>query len=426
MSPRTAAPARRTRLAEHLVALLAASVLFASGLVAGAPAAVAARYTPEPGVTFNNPLGAKPAQRRIATHLISSIQAAPPGATVRVASWEVRARRLVDTLVEAHRRGVTVRVVLDKRNAYAENPNRQVARLQRELRGAGNPERPEPLRSGLTKCKASCRGRVGGIAHSKFVVLSQSGAAQQVVITTSANATVQAATVQWNDAYTIIGDQVVYDAFSSVFDEMYADRPVVPQSRQVTSGATSVVFFPLRGSGAAADPVLRELRAVRCRGAGNTRDGRTEVRFAVTSWHGQRGLAIGQRLRRLSARGCDVRGVYAVAGDRVLRDLRRPGPGAVPVRRIVQNFGPARGYDRYLHAKVLTVRGRQGADRSATVTLTGSANWTPLSLISDEVVLRLSDRATQSRYDRWIAGLFADPPPNPRGNGARGVEIAVN
>lgn len=416
------APARRT----PAVVVTALVGILLAGLLAGGPPAGAAADAPRPGVLFNDPLGTPSAQRRIATHLISSIRAAPPGATVRVASWEIRARRLVDTLVEAHRRGVTVRVVLDKRNAYAKNPNRQVARLQRELRGAGNSERAEPLRSGLTKCKASCRGRVGGIAHSKFVVLSQSGAAQQVVISTSANATVQAATVQWNDAYTIIGDQGVYDAFSSVFDEMYADRPVVPSSRRVTSGATRVMFFPLRGSGAAADPVLQELRQVRCRGAGNTRDGRTEVRFAVTSWHGERGLAIGQRLRRLSAQGCDVRGVYAVAGDRVLRDLRRPGPGVVPVRRIVQNFGPARGYDRYLHAKVLTVRGRQGAERSATVTLTGSANWTPLSLISDEVVLRLSDRATQSRYDRWIAGLFADPPPNPRGNGARGIKVTVN
>ncbi|MCY7395192.1 MAG: phospholipase D family protein [Nocardioides sp.] len=119
-----------------------------------------------------------------------------------------------------------------------------------------------------------------------------------------------------------------------------------------------------------------------------------------------------------------MRGVYAVAGDRVLGDLRRRGRGVVPVRRIVQNIGPARGYDRYLHGKVLTIQGRQGGVRSATVTLNGSANWTPLSLISDEVVLRLFDRGTLRSYTRWIERLFASPPRN-RGAGPRILDLRV-
>lgn len=304
---------------------------------------------------------------------------------------------------------------MDKQNADAGNPNQPVDRLRQELRGSGNAERPDSQRSGLTRCKASCRGDRGGFAHSKFYLLSQSGQAERVIITTSANATVQAATAQWNDAYTLVGDPEIYDGFARVFDEMYADRPVAQPAVRIGSGATTVTFHPVGGAGPRGDPILRELSQVRCRGAENVRDGRTEVRFAVTSWFGARGLAIGQRLRTLARQGCDVRGIYAVAGDRVLRDLRRPGAGSVRARQIVQNFSAARGYDRYLHTKVLTIQGRQGKERSATVTVTGSANWTPLSLISDEVVLRLSEPETLRRYTRWIERLFADPPRNPRG-----------
>ncbi|MCY7395191.1 MAG: phospholipase D-like domain-containing protein [Nocardioides sp.] len=419
MSPRTPAPvlarARPTPPLMALVTLLTLLALVASGLLVAAPVAEAARYTPDPGVTFNNPLGTKPAQHRILDHVLKSVDSAPRGSAIRFASWNIRGGAVVDALVRAHRRGVGVRVVMDKKNAYALNPNREVNRLQQELKRAGNRKRPGFLRSGLRKCKASCRGN-NGFGHSKFFLFSQSGKAQRVVVNTSANATDLSATAQWNDAYTLVGDQVVYDAFVSVFDQMYADQPVDQPYLQVRSGATVAEFYPFRGAGTEQDPILRELEQVRCRGAQNTPGGRTTMRIAMTSWHGGRGIAIGKRIRELSRQGCDIRVVYAVMGNQILRDLRRGGRGRVALRHIVQDFDRDGVYDRYLHTKVLTIQGRYGDERSATVTINGSANWTPLSLISDEAVLRIDDRGTLRRYRRWIERLFAHPPKNPPGS----------
>ncbi|MCY7395193.1 MAG: hypothetical protein LH468_03400 [Nocardioides sp.] len=83
--------------------------------------------------------------------------------------------------------------------------------------------------------------------HSKFFLFSQSGETQWVVISTSANATVQAATAPWNDAFTLVGDQEIYDTFATVFDEMFADQPVAQPDLQAGSGATTMAFHPLRG-----------------------------------------------------------------------------------------------------------------------------------------------------------------------------------
>lgn len=401
-----------------LVTLVTALALVVSGLLVGASAAEAARYTPKPGVTFNNPLGAKPVQRRILDNLLETVDSAPRGSAIRFASWNIRGGAVVDALLRAHRRGVSVRVVLDKKNAFAQNPNREVNRLQQELKRSGNDRRPGYLRSGLRKCKASCRG-TSGFGHSKFFLFSQSGRAQRVVINTSANATDLSATAQWNDAYTLVGNQEIYDAFVTVFDEMFADRPVDQPYLAARSGATIAEFYPFRGAGTEQDPILRELDLVQCRGAENAPRGRTKLRIAMTSWHGDRGIAIGKRIRQLSAQGCDVRIVYAVMGNQIRRDLRRGGKGRVPLRHIVQDPDRDGVYDRYLHSKVLTIQGRYGEERSATVTINGSANWTPLSLISDEAVLQLYDRGTMRRYNRWIERLFANPPKNPPGSRSR-------
>ena len=66
-------------------------------------------------------------------------------------------------------------------------------------------------------------------------------------------------------------------------------------------------------------------------------------------------------------------------------------------------------YDRYLHSKVLTIRGTYRAPPAA-VALNGSANWSPKVLASDEAVMKVQGAALVRRYNTWIDGLFANPP----------------
>lgn len=401
---------RSTSLRTQLVGFVALVGLVGGGLTAGgftSPAS-AAVYTPPAGVKFNKPLSGHDAQRTILTHIVRSINGVPRRGTIRIASWNIRSNAFVDALIRAHRRNVSVRVVMDLGNANAESPNPNVNRLARGL-SQGNRVRPPERRSGLRKCRSSCRGS-RGIAHAKFFAFSESGRVRHVVINTSANATDVSATRQWNDAYTVRNSSRLYGAFMSIFTEMWRDRAVRSPYRRIALGSLTAEFFPYQGSGATGDPALRHLNRVMCKGARNTRSGRTVIRVAMTSWHGERGKRIAWRVRRLQNAGCDIKVIYGVAGREVLRILRRGGPKPVPLRQIAQDWNEDGVYDRYLHSKVLTIRGRYGSNSRANVTVNGSANWSPAALASDEVVYTLTKRWVVTRYNDWVNRLFANPP----------------
>ncbi|MDN4160510.1 phospholipase D-like domain-containing protein [Nocardioides abyssi] len=405
-------PVRPVRATVPGLLTAATAVLATLALLVGplSVPAQAAKYTPKAGVRVNNPLGDREARRMVIGHVIRSIDAVPRKGQIRVASWNIRSDDIVDALIRAHKnRKVGVKVVMDRLNANPENPNRGVNRLQREL-GKGNGSRKAALRSGLRKCVSACRGP-GGIAHSKFFLFSQAGKARWVTMNGSFNATDLAAHGQWNDMYTVVGRKAVYQEMRTVFNQMWKDKNVKQGYRykSFTKGLETMVY-PWRGSGTQGDPVLKELSKVSCKGARNTGNGRTKLRISMTSWHGDRGKKIAWAVRRKQNSGCKVKIIYAVAGNEVLRILRREGPSPVPMRQVTQDFNGDGVYDRYLHTKVLTVRGHYGKDRKATVTLNGSANWSPASLPSDEVLIRLRAPGPLKKYNAFVERWFNNPP----------------
>ena len=400
----------RSRVAAVLLVLLG---VVGSLLALPGTAAAADRprdWTPSAGVRISNPLGGFLQRRAVLRLIIQSIDHTPRRGKIRIASWNVRSDDVVDALVRAHRRHVSVRVIVDRGNANARNPNESVTRLNRQLGRHGNDERSRAQRSGVRKCRGACRGE-RGIAHAKYFLFSRVGKARWVVINSSANATDLSASSQWNDAFTIRGRPAVHRAFSRVFHRRWHQQQSRLAYRKRGVGPVLASFYPYSGRGTGTDPVVRELDRVRCRGA-RTPDGRTRLRIAMTSWHGRRRDKIAWRVRRLANRGCDVKIVYAVAGNEVLRILRREGRRPIPLRQIVQDFDGDGVYDRYLHTKVLTIRGRYRSDRSAYVTLNGSGNWTPVSLVSDEAVLRIRRKKVLTRYNRFIERLYRNPPPD--------------
>lgn len=392
-----------------MAAVLAVAVTATIVLTGSVTSPASARgWQPTPGVRTNDPLGTKAQRRTIVTQVVRAIDHARPGSQIRVASWNIRSREVVNALVRAHRRDVGVRVVMDRLNANPDNPNRVVDRLERVLARRHNADRPPSLRSGLTKCVSACRGP-DGIAHSKFFLFERTGSARFVVMNGSWNATDLASSGQWNDLYTVNGSRGLYGEFSTVFDQMYADTDVAGSYRVRRVHARRASFFPFRTDDTARDPVLSQLRPVRCHGARNT-NGNTKIRIAMTAWFGPRGIAIAHRIRRLENAGCDIRIVYAVMGNEVLRVLRRGGQSPVPLRQIVQDFDRDGIYDRYLHMKVMTIKGHYGRGRRTSVTFNGSANWSPAALASDEAVLRIKGAGTVRRYNARIDHLFRNPP----------------
>jgi len=398
---------RSARLPSLLVCLVA---MFAIGVGAfAAPASAVGHYTPPAGVKTNNPLGDRTERRVIIRHVIRAIDSTPRMSHIRIASWNIRSDAIVNALIAAHKRHVSVRVIMDRGNANPDNPNDGVNRLQRALRNNGNRTRRPAMRSHLEKCRSSCRG-TRGIAHSKFFLFDHVGRAHDVVMNGSFNATDLAVSGQWNDIYTVVGRPKVFKEFRKVFSQMFKDQPVAQGYRVHSYRSLTTMAFPYTGAHTTKDPVMRELDRVTCSGARNTGDGHTSLRIAQTSWYGERGKQIAQRIRQMQNNGCRIRIVYAVMGNEVLRILRHGGDHPVPMRQIIQDFNADGVYDKYLHMKVMTIQGHYRKDHAATITLNGSANWSPAVLASDEAVLRLSRPVTLNRYNGWINYLFHNPP----------------
>ena len=178
-------------------------------------------------------------------------------------------------------------------------------------------------------------------------------------------------------------------------------------------GKMQLDFYPYTGRHTKRDPVLSALNNVRCTGAtqGTGIHGHTKVRIAQTATYGARGLAIAHRLASMKKRGCNIRLVYAMFGRQALEVLRHDaGPGGVPMTHLAYDADCNGIYDKYVHMKSMTVSGVYGSNTHARMTWNGSANWTPVSLASDEVVGRWQDASITRTYSNWIDFLFTHVP----------------
>ena len=169
------------KIAIVLAPLLVTGVLAATG---AAPAAAAKPkpkpvFTPASGPTFNNPYGPTNSRRAIIRKILRTIDVVPRGEEIRIASWNVRSNNITAALLRAHRRGVSVQVVMDRSNWQADNPNPDAARLADGLK-AGNAAQEGREPSWLRQCTGACRGP-HGIAHTKFFLFSKAGKAKDVV-----------------------------------------------------------------------------------------------------------------------------------------------------------------------------------------------------------------------------------------------------
>jgi hypothetical protein len=368
------------------------------------------KYVPPVGVRFNNPYGPIESERANFRHLLRSINSTAKGEKIRIASWNVRSGILADALIDAHQRGVSVRILMDRVNAYYGTRNRDVTRLVAAFK-KGNSSRRPSRKSWLRKCISACRGR-SGIAHSKFYLFSKIRNKEDIVIFGSNNLTELAATIQWNDLFTIVGKESVYKEFNGVFKEMAKDRPAPGGGyRAYDHGGYRLFFYPYTGPVAekSGDPDLNRLNQVKCQGAtgGTGNNGRTVIRIAQTAMYGDRGILLAKKLASLRRAGCDIRVVYAMFGTEVLKILRGAGIG---VTHLAWDSNNDCVYDRYIHMKSMAISGNYGGRTDATVTVNGSANLTQVALASDEIVAEFRSPRINRRYIDWTNFLFNNRP----------------
>ncbi|MDQ6522484.1 phospholipase D-like domain-containing protein [Nocardioides sp. LHD-245] len=381
-------------------------LVLATLLVGPAPAATADEtWLPTTGPTFNNPMGGSKARTKVVRRVHAAIRHAPPGSTIRIATYNIDRNDTARLLLKAHGRGVHVQIVVNDNIV-----GRTIRGLQARLGGNRKAE------SFLHICTSACRnGSRSGNLHMKVYSFSQTGAARSVVISSSSNLGYGAAAGQWNDALTISGDDALFAAWTTVFEQLKRDRTATPRHLEYDSETVGADFQRVRVERAATrDPQLRRLRRVDCTAPGGFGDGQghSVVRVNMYAWYAGRGEALARELSSMRAEGCDIAVVGSVVSGPVVRILRKAG---IPVRIADWDWGEKLstagddivfGSRCYSHLKYVTVDGTfRGA--ATQVVWTGSENWSPPGLSSDEVTFEVHDPAVVAAYDAQWQKMFA-------------------
>ncbi|WP_297740077.1 phospholipase D-like domain-containing protein [Nocardioides sp.] len=362
------------------------------------------RWSPKDGVRFNEPRQAKKSHK-INRYIRHAIANSPKGSQIRLVTWNYSNALFVSDIIAAHKRGVSVRIIMANGLAKSQGPGSFYPRT-RDALAKGNEKRDPEMTSWFRTCLNSCRGKEG-IQHGKFFMFSRTGGVDNVVMSTSANLTDAAAYVQWNDLLTISNRQVTWDNYTRVFKQMSRDKPIKKAFYTFEDGNYSGWFFPNMGKLSNYN-VMKMLDKVKCNGAvGDAgKDGHTVIRVSQAVFNGKPGSAVSGKLRNLHERGCRIKLVYGV-----LNNLSRKNLEDIPKKTILEDTNGDGYVDRYIHMKALTISGNYDGKRSSHIVYQGSANWSGMSTLSDEQGFIIRSKELEEDYSRFINYLYKNPPP---------------
>lgn len=381
-------------------------------------------WKPRGGGTFNIPIGSSSQQFRIHHLLKDAVKHSKKNSTIRIAVFSFDRRDMAEALINAHKRGVNVQVLINEH---------QYTRANRMLRRVIGHNRQK--RSWIRQCENGCRG--GSFLHTKMFLFEKTGAVEDTVMIGSANLTSNAVLHQWNDMWVRNGNTKLYKTAVEVFRQMKRDKRARPmyQLFNIDEHRYQLQALPFPDVRPKNDPIMKILGRVHCRGAkdGTGTNGRTKVRVSQHRWSGGRGAWIARRAVQLWADGCDVKLMYGSA-DSMVREVmstytRR---GRVPLRANGFDENGDLELDRYSHHKYMTISGNYLRDNSKRLLMTGSSNWANIGTKGDELIF-LAEGGKYVRqwnanfdylwnhgsrpptYHRTASGRMTFPEPKPTG-----------
>jgi len=379
-----------------VLGVLAATVSTSPSGTAGAAEPVVG-FSPTSGVLFNNPDGTFAQQMLLLDELGRSIDAAPPGSVIRIATYSLSYQPTADKLLAAFARGVQVRLIID---SHAETD--QIAQLRKKLGTSSS------RTSYLRTCRYGCMSAKPSFLHTKLYMFSTSGKAKKVTMISSANPAGGGGTEAWNNTYTIVGDLAIYNANLSNFNDMLKDVTNPNYYRTASSGPYKVYFFPRGGVDRKSDTYNNVLNEVRCTGVapGYGENGRTVIKIAMYRWTSLR-KNLAQRLWQLQDQGCNVQIIYSAdtVEQPVVAELLRSGGrnGRIGVYNGRLDRDGDGVLDLYIHSKYMLVNGAYGTRNNVKAVYTGSPNFTSNSLReSNETALRIGNDQV---YDQFFANF---------------------
>ena len=373
-------------------------------------AGVAYAYTPGTGARFNNPYGDRAAVNTSMIHIRKSIQSAKKDSIIRIATYSHSRADITDALINACKRGVTVQFVINDNFI-----SKTTKRLQRYLgknidphfkdachprdKAKGEEKYPEP--SFLKVCFQSCRKGAGN-QHMKFYLFSETGEAKNVVMLGSTNISRYAARTHFNDLFTQTNRSGMFRDYSTIFREMADDKRVKRVYRKFTNGDIVTEFGAVVARGKK-DPVYRRLNKVSCAGG-------TQIRITMYAWVGDRGKFLAKKVAQLSRKGCNIRAILSQPAKDVKKTLREAGVG---IRSADMNlddndetgFGET-AWERFTHEKWMILNGTWNGKRQKIV-WTGSENWSGLSFLNDELVVKIPRGDIWAQYNAHFDNVWS-------------------
>lgn len=391
------------------------------GSLSMGPVTAATPFTPRPGPTWNNPRGDYAARNVNMFKVRNTIDSVPRNGVIRIAVYSYNRRDIGDALIRACRRHVSVQLVLND-NAIGAEAHRMMRYLGQGThprykdrchpRRFGPKRKPYPVPSFFKVCQGACRlGGDRSNQHSKFYLFSATGNEKPVVMFGSNNLMSFAANVHWNDLYTVIGNQRMFDDFSTIFAQMAQDRWRKHPYVAVQDGKYAVEFGADPRAVGPRDHVYHRLDEVGCRApAGYGDHGHTTIRIMMYGWVGERGLMLARKVAELSRAGCRVRVLVSGAGRRVHAVLHRSG---VAIRRSALDLDddPLTGFDEtgwevFSHEKWMSLSGTWAGDPFKGV-WTGSENWSGVSRYNDEVTVQVPFASALAAYNLHFETIWA-------------------
>ncbi|SEG74225.1 Phosphatidylserine/phosphatidylglycerophosphate/cardiolipin synthase [Thermomonospora echinospora] len=355
----------------------------------GTGTANAAVFAPVAGPVFNNPKGTTAQQYAIMRRIERDIATAPRGSVIRVAVYSITLDSFVNKLIAAHRRGVHVRVLMDRHAV-----NGDWRRLQSALGTRVNLKSSASSYAAL--CSGGCmdhyhkNGKAIGSLHSKIFLFS--GGGKRVVTVSSANPTTRQAETAWNNSYTVVGNKSLYNAYVRNFNDMSRGAlGSYDHGYYWTSGTNPKAYFwPKSNSGS--DTILSMLKLVAC-----SKTHPSRVRVAMFQWTDGR-LPLARHLASMAARGCRVTVIYTK--DSIDSSIRSTlAKSRIDVRDTTHGTR-ADGYARYYtHNKYLLIDGRYNGVNGRRIVMTGSANYTVNGVYhNDESNMRILGSSVYDAY----------------------------
>ncbi|KAA1428252.1 phospholipase D-like domain-containing protein [Nocardioides antri] len=409
-------------------------------------------YEPGGGATFNvpNPWGSEAENNRIVNKVEDAIRhvrptARDPRPIILVTGYLFDRPASADAIIAACRRGVSVRVIIDR--AVVSKPFRRIVTAlnadnvpdrnrdgipDRDPR-AGRCNRSLPadnggLRTGATgiplmtstqvrtslreptgnnvtwgkdasyvlKCDGSCRGGDEANMHSKIYAMSNSGTANNVVMVSSSNLNSGGTNSGWNDLVTMKNRPKTFAFMVRIHRLMTAQKRAGRKLVEFKDGPYTTRIFPMIGVGKRRDPLMQDLRKIRCSSA----LGPTSLHIQQFWWNGHRGNYIWDKIRNLARDGCKVKIIFGAVDSGLLsrmKDARRAGLIELWDSRVDTDGDGC--VNTRTHMKAVAVRGTYGTNRRYHGVWTGTANWATGSLTrGDENTLNVRSGTLWRKY----------------------------